>query len=386
MLRSGCTSVFELFGSFPMADVESARAVAKAYTDLGMRALIAPMLSDIGFSDTVPFLERYVPEDLRDAAGFGKREDARRALELLEALLTNFQGDGNGRINWAVAPLSPGDCSDELLEGCFELSTRFDSICHVHIAETRIQVANARRRWGKSMVRHLDDMGGINDKFVAAHGVWLEPAELDILAQKGAKVAHNPISNLKLGSGIAPVREMLDLGLEVGLGCDGSTQSDNQNMFEVMRVAGMLGNLRFPYRTGKWITAEESFSMATIGGAALTGQARKLGRIEEGYRADLVLLELRTGYLSPPNNMTSGLVFSETGSDVRSVIVDGRVVLRDGRVLGLDEVAIHEAARDAASAILARARSGLAVAQDLEPFLEQAVQRTLGGCGCRGGY
>ncbi len=245
---------------------------------------------------------------------------------------------------------------------------------HTHLAESKIQAVYAQRRWGTTIVGHLAELGLVRPGFVGAHGVWLTPEDMQRLADAGAAVAHNPASNLKLGSGIAPTREMLDRGLTVGLGTDGSMSSDNLNMFEAMRFAALVNKVRFPHDQDHWVGAREVYHMATQGSARTLGLADDIGIVAPGRKADLVLLRANSVFLQPLNQPLNALVYAESGADVNTVLVGGRVVLDQGRVLTVDEAELRSQAQEAADRLRAQNTTAWALAQQLRPYVAAACR------------
>jgi guanine deaminase len=220
----------------------------------------------------------------------------------------------------------------------------------------------------------LDELGVLGPGFVGAHGVWLTDDDIRRLAGAGAAIAHNPASNLRLGNGIAAVREMLDAGVTVGLGSDGSMSSDNQNLFEAMRLAGLIGNIRFPHLADRWVSAREVWRMATLGSARVVGLGDELGAIERGRYADLVLLRGDGAFLRPRSDVAGSLVYVETASDVETVIASGRVVVRGGRVLTVDEARLRMRAQEAADRLRQQNGAGWAMAAEIAPHLSMACR------------
>jgi 5-methylthioadenosine/S-adenosylhomocysteine deaminase len=194
------------------------------------------------------------------------------------------------------------------------------------------------------------------------------------LADAGAAVAHNPASNLKLGSGIAPTREMLDRGLAVGLGTDGAVSSDNLNMFEAMRFAALVNKVRFPHEQDSWVGAREVYHMATQGSARVLGLVDDIGAVAPRRKADLVLLRADSVYLQPLNHPLNALVYAETGADVTTVLVDGRVVLDQGRVLTVNEGELRSRAQEAADRLRVENTAAWALAQQLRPYVAAACR------------
>jgi cytosine/adenosine deaminase-related metal-dependent hydrolase len=210
--------------------------------------------------------------------------------------------------------------------------------------------------------------------FVGGHGVWITNEDIRQLADTGSMVAHLPASNLKLGSGIAPVSEMLDHGVTVGLGTDGSMSSDNQNMFEAMRFAALVSRVRFPHHPERWVGAQSAWNMATTGSARVLGLENDVEKIEPGYKADLVLLRADSIFLRPLNNAINALVYAETGASVATVIIDGRVVLENGRVLRVNEQQLLHRAQETAGRLREHNTAAWAFAEQLTPYIKMSYQ------------
>jgi 5-methylthioadenosine/S-adenosylhomocysteine deaminase len=374
MLKTGCTAAYDLFMAVPAPSSEVVEAVVRAYIDVGLRAVVAPAVADGVFYRAVPNLFELLPLDLRRTVEQISGEPTKGLLQLTENAIRLWHGAAGGRIRVAVAPTIPGHCSDDFLLGCGRLVEEYGVGLHTHLAESKVQAVYAQRRWGKTIVGHLADLGLVGPRFVGAHGVWLTPGDIQRLADAGAAVAHNPASNLKLGSGIAPTREMLSQGLTVGLGTDGSMSSDNQNMFEAMRFAALVNKVRFPHDQDNWVGAKEVFDMATQGSARALGLADDIGAVAPGRKADLVLLRANSMFLQPLNHAVNALVYAETGADVGAVLVGGRVVLDHGRVLTVDEHDLRTQAEAAACRVRSQNTAAWALAKHLQPYIASACR------------
>lgn len=372
MLKTGCTSAYDLFMALPAPTPDGCEAVVRAYADVGMRAVLAPAVADVVFYRTVPDLLDLLPPDLRATVEAIESAPADGLLRLAEEHVRRWDGHAGGRIRTAVSPTIPGQASEDLLLGFGRIAREYGVGFHTHLAESKVQAIYAQRRWGTTIAAHLSDLGLLNDCFCGAHSVWLTPEDIVSMADAGASVAHNPASNLKLGSGIAPVREMLDAGLNAGIGTDGSMSSDNQNLFEAMRFAALIGSVRFPHDTAGWIGAADAFTMATTGGARLLGMADNLGAIAPGYKADLVLLRADSIHLRPSSVPLHSLVYVETGASVDTVLVDGRVVVAGGQVTTVDEYHLRSEAQDAADRIRAGNQDARLLSESLAPYLAAA--------------
>jgi guanine deaminase len=223
------------------------------------------------------------------------------------------------------------------------------------------------KRYGKSLAAHMDALGLVGPGFTAAHGVWLDDEDMKRLAGRGASVAHNPGSNMRLGSGIADMRRLLECGINVGIGTDGASSSDNLNMYEAMRIASLASKVRGP-DWQQWITTKEVLEAATEGSARALG-FEKLGRLAPGYKADIVFLDLGNVNWIPLNNAVNALVHTEDGSAVHSVMVGGRMVLENRRLLNVDLAKLARDAESARERLERLNRDNKALYEKLEPIV-----------------
>ncbi len=363
MLMKGCTTAFDLTFGVPFASTEDLIAMGQAYRDAGMRAVMAPMIADTPFYHAIPGLYDSLPDDLKPLVGAAAETDA--VLGAMRAALEAWPHDRDF-VRLGVAPTIPLHCSEALFSGAVRLARAFGTVVQSHVGEAKFQAVAAIERYGMSMVAHLDRIGVLGPDFSIAHGVWLDADDMRRLADAGASVSHNPGSNMRLGSGIADVRGLLAAGVNLAIGTDGSASSDNQNMYEAMRAGFQVAAVRHPDME-RWLTGPEILRAATEGGARETGFTG-IGAIEPGKRADIVFLALDHPNWMPVNDPTVQIVLVEDGTAVRHVMVDGRLVVRDGRHLGSDTGALARRA-EAAKAELAELQGpALAAAAKLEPF------------------
>jgi cytosine/adenosine deaminase-related metal-dependent hydrolase len=374
MLKTGCTAAYDLYIGVPAITDESFEAVVRAYTDVGIRVVLAPAVADVVFYQAVPGLVDLLPPDLRRTVEDIRPSPTKGLLELTERAIRRWHGGADGRVRIAVAPTIPNQATDELLSGAAALAREYGVGFHTHLAESKVQVVESRRRWGKSIVARLAEHRALGPGFVGAHSVWLDDDDIRMLADAGAAVAHNPGSNLRLGVGIAPVREMLDRGVAVGLGTDGSTCSDNQNLFEALRIASVISTVRFPHETARWLDADTVWRLATSGSARVLGQPGDLGALAPGRKADLVLLRADSVFLRPLADPVTALVYAETGASVDTVLVDGRVVVEGGRVTTVDEARIYARAQEAADRQRERGAEAWALCSRLAPYVAAACR------------
>jgi 5-methylthioadenosine/S-adenosylhomocysteine deaminase len=332
MLETGCTSVLD-HPWIPLDDFDAhAEAIATAYADLGIRAGLAPMIQDRDIFESMTFDDGDVPDPLSEAVEPGELAVA------MDRFLTRWADAP--RLIPMVGPSAPQRCSDELMRRLAELVDRRGSHFHTHVLETRAQVVATRARYGRSVLDVLDELGLLGERTSLAHCVWLDADEYAAVRDAGATIVHNPVSNLRCGSGLLPLAGLLAGGVTVALGADGAASNDNQNMFEAMKIAALVHSLNGEYRC--WPSATDVWSMCLAGGAAALGQP--IGRIAPGAAADIVLLDGSRHYADDADSLVRSLVFAEHGRSVHTVLVDGRRVIAEGRHVG-DQADLHRRAR-----------------------------------------
>lgn len=369
MLRKGCTASYDMFAEFPLPTVEGVNAVAQAYADVGVRAAIAPMMADKSFYEAIPGLADALPEGLREQALAIRAAPYAQSLDACRAIFAQWRFDRRW-VRPALGPTIPHHCSDAFLCGCRDLGREFGVGFQMHVAESKVQAVVAQRRYGQSLVAHLDALGLLQPGFCAAHGVWLDDDDRARLADRGASVSHNPGSNMKLGSGLADARAMLARGIHLALGTDGAGSSDNLNLFEAMRLATMVSRVR-GRGIGQWLSAPEALRAATEGGARALGFEGLIGRLAKGYQADVVLLDLAAPHYVPLNDAVNQVVHCEDGTGVHTVIVGGRVRLQAGRFTAFDFEALRGRAEAAVARLAEVNREARALAEQLEPYVNQ---------------
>jgi guanine deaminase len=356
MIRKGCTACFDLCVELPAPSVDGLHAVAETYHRSGMRAVVAPMIADRTLWQAIPGLLDAMPEPLRARLAALTMPHWEATLATCEAAARAWPVPRD-RVRPGLGPTIPLHCSDPFLAACARTAEALDLPLQTHLAETATQQRAAAARYGERLTARLDRLGALSARFSGAHGVWLDRAEMGLLAERGCGISHNPLSNLRLGSGLADLQALRAAGVGLGVGTDATNTSDAQNMFEATRLAATLSRLRAA--PGDWIRAGDAFRMATEGSARLLGLDR-VGRIEAGWAADLVFLDRAYCHYQPLRRPLEQIVFSENGAAVREVMIDGRFVFRDDRVLTLDEPALAAAAAEAAArldALTAEARA-----------------------------
>lgn len=328
LLRSGTTAILT------METVDATDAVFDAVAATGLRATIGKCMMDAS------------PDAPRQL-----RESTRRSIDESLALHRRWHGTSGGRIRAAFAPRFAVSCSRELLTAIASLAQSEQTLVHTHAAEQRDEIEIVWRATGLSNIEYLAEVGLASPRLCAAHCVWVDEREQAILAAHDVKVMHCPGSNLKLGSGIAPVADMLARGISVSLGADGAACNNHLDMFGEMRLAATLQAVK---REPGALPAQQALWMATRSGARTLGLEEEIGSVETGKRADLILIDNRRAHQAPGIDPYSTIVYSTRSDEVRMTMVDGDILVDEFAATRLDEREIAEDARREAGALLAR--------------------------------
>jgi len=337
----GITTIQDMNSLVPQ-DEETLDVILAAYAEVGVRVVFSIAVRDIAALDIAPFLPPDLPPQVAAIVG-GKPGDAQADLAFVEAQIKRID-PLPARLHWALSPSGPQRCSTPLLEGIAGLSERYRLPVFTHVYETRAQLAKARSHYpahGGSLVRYMADLGLLTARTTIAHSVYITDAEIADVARAGAGVVHNPISNLKLKNGVAPLLDLKRAGVNLALGCDNCSCSDCQNLFQAMKLYTLLAAGMDAEPTG--VLAQDALVAATTGGARAVGLEGSIGDVRPGMLADLTLIDLSDLAYLPFNSAARQLVFAETGRAVHTVMVDGELVLEDGRLTRIDEHAFrHE--------------------------------------------
>jgi 5-methylthioadenosine/S-adenosylhomocysteine deaminase len=356
----------------PAFNKDSVYAVMKAYRDLGLRARVTANVVNRPWVEFMPFVKEVTPPEVLAKFTSIRYPDAEELVDWCSEVIEETHSDG-ARVQFILAPSAPDRCTPELLIGISQLARDWNLPMDIHVQENLTNAVSGPLFYGGTHVKHLDNIGVLSEQTVLIHAVWLTDEDIRRLADRGAAVVHNPVSNMKLGAGIAPVRKLLDAGLRVGLGCDGFSCNDSHNMFEAMKMTGLLQNVTTPIYD-EWLSPDEVFRMATEGGAR-AHLMEQVGRIAAGYKADLVLLDLDTPAFRPLNNALHQIVYCENGASVDTVIVDGQVIMEGNLLLSLDEGKIVSEALAWHGLFLERAQTSWQLAAELEPYFRRAYMR-----------
>lgn len=273
-------------------------------------------------------------------------------IEYTRQLYKDFHGTGDGRLKVMVAPHAPYTCSPSYLEELIELADELKTGLHIHLSETKKEVEDSFKLYDKSPIKHVYDLGLFKIPTLAAHCVHVSDEDIDILSENNVSVVNNPGSNLKLASGFAPVEKMLNKGVNVALGTDGSSSNNNLNMFEEMNLAALINKPVNESATS--IPAIKAIEMATINGAKALNWEREIGSIEEGKKADLILIDMNKPHLCPRHNIVSAIAYSCQASDVETVIVDGKIIMENYEIKTVDVEKVMYNAEKAAHSLVNR--------------------------------
>ena len=372
-LRSGATCLLDDVIEMPTQSLSALDAVFRGYEDIGIRANCSGNIVNRPYIDSIPYIEEVLPAELLAEARAAAPRSVDDYLALSKEALSRYDGRA-GRLRYVIAPSGPQRCTDDLFVAANELSRDHDTTFHVHVLETKMQAVTGREFFGSTLVEYLDSLGVLSDRATLAHGIWLTDSDIARLGETGASVAHNPISNLKLGSGIAPWRALLDAGVNLGLGSDGLSSNDSARMFDVVKSAALLHKVTQPDYT-TWPTADEVLWAATRGGAASARVGDQVGAIAPGRKADFLMLDLRSVNFTPANDIARHLVYVENGDSITEVWVNGQPVMRDGRCLLIDEEAVLEEVRELGGEYLQRFAKVEDANQVFEPYFRAIYQR-----------
>lgn len=338
-LRNGITTIQDFLTLVPQ-DEAFVDTVLSAYEEAGIRVVFGLAARDLAALDIAPFIPKDLPESIRTRIG-GQDRTARGELDFVSGQIKRLGKNPTPRQTWALAPSAPQRCSPELLEGIAALSREHDLPVFTHVYETRIQASAARQASSDpaaSLLNILARAGLMNDKLGIVHGVWLTAQDISQIAEAGARVVHNPVSNLKLKSGVAPILDLYRAGVDVALGCDNYSCAETQNIFLAMRMLCLLPAVTHP-EPGP-INAAYALKSATLSGARAVGLDGKVGAIKDGMAADLMILDLNEPSFVPFNSAARQIVFAECGRAVETVFVAGRAVVRNGKLVTIDEAAL----------------------------------------------
>lgn len=371
-LRTGTTTLVDDMNVSPVLQEDHVEAALRAYDDIGIRAHLGITLFDKPFYRGMPFVDECFPPDLLRTLSATKATPPNEVLAFADALAERRHHSAH-RVAFIAAPSAPQRCSDAFLMQVRDLADRRGAPVIIHVHETRLQVVTGHEFYGCSMIAHLARLGFLKPGTSIIHGVWVSPDDLDLIAASGASVQHNPNSNLKLGSGLMPMREMLDRGINVSLGTDGCGSIESVDMLRVMAQTALVQSLHDAHHS-RWIKPQEAFRAATEGGARALGRD-DIGRLSKGAKADLALYDTQSIALTPLNAPIQQLTLAETGRGLRHLVIDGQIVLRDGELTRIDEGEVIRRIHDEATRLAPEIAAAEASVAELQGPYEEIYRR-----------
>ena len=315
LIKSGTTTLSDMY--FYMEDV------ARAIDEAGLRAVLSYGMIDFGDAE-------------------------RREAELKEnlTLFENCNGMADGRIKVFLGPHSPYTASEELLIKVRQLADEYNMGIHIHVSETEKEINDVSEEKGLRPFEYLDKIGLLGPDVVAAHCVWLSDNEIDIIKKNDVKVSHNPCSNMKLASGIAPVSKLIEKDICVSIGTDGASSNNNLDLIEELKTASLLQKVST--LDPNVLNSHEALAMGTIKGAEALGLDDEIGSIEVGKKADIILIDTNSANMVPDSStLTSNVIYSANGSNVDTTICNGKILMENKQLTILDEQEIYAKAREA---------------------------------------
>lgn len=369
-LKNGTTTIQDDLYEVPFVTPEIYAAVAQAYLDLGMRVNLSVHAINKPLHETIPFLEN-LPSDVKQAFIEATHCTPEDWTQNFRHIHREWHGKGD-LVSTVLAPSGPQRVTPALMEAIAALSEEFNLPIHSHMLETRTQAVTGPEFFGESVVAYAQRHGILTHRTTVAHGIWLSPKDIRLIAEAGATVVHNPVSNYRLCSGIAPIRELMDAGVNIAIGTDGM---DSFNLFTGIKAAGMMHSVlggdyhRYP-------KAIEVLSWATKGGARSVMQP-DLGAIAPGMKADVVLYDLNSLTFTPRYRLPIQLVYAEQGRSIRQVFVNGKRVVEDGQVLTLNEEAILAEFRELLTEYELHRELWHRQSASLRPYIDRAFSKAM---------
>jgi 5-methylthioadenosine/S-adenosylhomocysteine deaminase len=367
-LKSGVTCLLDDCLEMPSQDHEQLAALFRAYEEVGIRANCSGHVINKPFADTLPYARQFLPDELIAAFEAAAPPTTEHFLEFAQEAVSRFHGRA-GRLRFVVAPSGPQRCTDDLLGAAAAFADRHDTAFHIHVLETKVQRVTGRELYGKSLVAHLRDCGALTRRLTMAHAIWITDEDIAMMAAADCSVAHNPVCNLRIGAGIAPLRKLLDAGVNVALGTDEIDCNDSGRLFDVIKAAGLIHNVT-DHDYDRWPKAAEILHAATLGGARSVCLEHEIGSLEVGKKADIALYDLDAWPFLPLNDPSVHLVYAENGSSVTDVIVGGEIVVRDRVLTTIDEAQVVAEIRARAPELLAAREEWEAIARVHEPHMK----------------
>ena len=376
MLKLGVTSVHDdaFFNPTPLP--ESVDGIMNAYRDVGIRARVAIDQPNVVEYEKFPFLADILPEEIKRAMRAAPLQNGEELMALYRDFIRLWHGAEGGRLLCSASCSAPQRVTERYLQDLTQLSTEHNMPFNIHILETRLQRVLGQEKHGKSLIRYVHDIGCLDSRKLVIHAIWVDNSDIALMAEAKCSIAHNPVCNLKLGSGIIRFRALRDAGINIAIGTDEAPCDDTTNVWHAAKAMGLVQHITTPDWT-RWPKAAEILDCAILGGARSMLLDRQIGQTSPGFEADLILVNLDTIAFTPLNDLKRQLVFSENGSSVVMTMVAGRIVARDGKLLTVDETAVKAEIREAVREYQSTFERVDAHAQTLLPYYREMYQRAL---------
>lgn len=374
-LLRGITTVQDMVRLHPFSS-DHLDIVLDAYEEIGLRAVVAPHFNDLSATNSAAFWDEEIPnsEAWRLAGSVSTFPKDTPLADLIRDSVVPRLGR-SGIVTLGLGPSAPERCSPTLLAAVAEMSERYNLQVFTHVAESRGKTLHARLKmpeYGHSHICYLERCGLLNKQLTLAHSVWLDPSEIEMIAEAGASVVLNPQGNLKTRSGIAPIGVYRDAGVNVALGCDNCSCNDSQSMLQAMKAYAGLAAVARP--TGDTPSASDALYAATHAGARALGRS-DIGILAPGMKADIALFRLSDICFVPLNSAVRQLVFGDASPAIDKVIVDGRLIVDDGKLLTIDMKALRRDAEQCAADLQLELKRIVDRVSPLYPYIERAAQR-----------
>lgn len=371
MIRNGTTAVYDDTNYNPYPTMDAIDGTMEAYRDAGFRATVTLSSPNIIEYDKFPFLKDLLPPKLRQA--MEERPNYLSTDEMVglyHSFLDRWHGQNHNRLHVGMSISAPQRVTKDYFRALVDLSEQRDLAFSLHILETKTQRVLGEENYGKSLIRYVSDLGYLNDKMTVIHSIWVDETDMRAMAASGCSVAHNPVCNLKIGSGVMPFRRLRDHGINVCLGADEMGADDSCNMWGVLKQAGLIHRISQP-DYNLWPQADELLHCITRGGARAMNRTKDIGMIAPGFEADIILVDLETIAFTPLNDLRRQLVYCENGSSVVMTMIGGQILYENGKILTVDEKAILAEARELIVEYRDEVTRAAASARELEPYYKE---------------
>ncbi|MBD1868778.1 amidohydrolase family protein [Leptolyngbya sp. FACHB-671] len=371
-VKNGTTTMQDDIYALPYTPPEMFGAVAQAYVDLGVRASLSLHAINKPLHETVPYLTDQLTDEQKQGFIAASSCTPTEWEAVFRQIYRDWHGQAN-RITTMLAPSASQRVTPELMHRIAALSEEFNVPIHTHLLETRMQAVTGLEFFGESVIAYAKRHGILTHRTTIAHGVWLSQADIDLVAEAGATVVHNVVSNHRLCSGIAPIRELIAGGVNVALGTDGM---DSFNLFDVIKMAGLVHSTVDEKRES-YPRAADILKWATYGGARSTLLQNQVGAIAPGMKADFVLYDLNSLSFTPRNQLPIHLVYSERGRSIRQVYVNGQLIVKDSQVLTVNEADLLAELSEHLKEYYAYREQWHQQSKALRPLMDAAFQKML---------